>query len=103
MATIGGGGAIAFRYFVSDEAAFMAHVEAGFAAVEARPDLIVLLGMEAAGPEVQYGWIEAGDRLLDRPAYPVYRVRRFWEKPTRALAETLRSVTPPARRRPDPQ
>ena len=76
-------------HFVSDEAGFMAHVEAGFAAVEARPDLIVLLGMEAAGPEVQYGWIEAGDRVLDRPAYPVYGVRRFWEKPTRALAETL--------------
>jgi mannose-1-phosphate guanylyltransferase len=76
-------------HFVSDEAGFVAHVEAGFAAVEARPDLIVLLGMEAAGPEVQYGWIEAGDWVLDRPAYPVYRVRRFWEKPTRALAETL--------------
>jgi mannose-1-phosphate guanylyltransferase len=76
-------------HYVSDDARFMAHVEAAFAAVEARPDLIVLLGMEADGPEVQYGWIEAGDRLLDRPAYPVYRVRRFWEKPTLALAETL--------------
>jgi mannose-1-phosphate guanylyltransferase len=76
-------------HYVSDDAGFMAHVEAGLAAVEARPDLIVLLGVEAARPEVQYGWIEAGDRLLDGPAYPVYRVRRFWEKPTRALAETL--------------
>jgi mannose-1-phosphate guanylyltransferase len=76
-------------HYVSDDAGFMAHVAAGFAAVEARPDLIILLGMEAAGPEVQYGWIEAGDRLLGGPAYPVYRVRRFWEKPTRALAETL--------------
>ena len=76
-------------HYVSDETGFMAHVEAGFAAVEARPELIILLGVEAAGPEVQYGWIEAGDRLLDGPAYPVYRVRRFWEKPSRALAETL--------------
>jgi mannose-1-phosphate guanylyltransferase len=66
----------------------MAHVEAAFAAVEARPDLIALLGMEAAGAEVQYGWIEAGDQLLDGPAYPVYRVRRFWEK-TLPLAEAL--------------
>jgi mannose-1-phosphate guanylyltransferase len=76
-------------HYVSDETSFMAHVEAGFAAVEARPDLIILLGVEAAGPEVQYGWIEAADRLLDGPAYPVYRVRRFWEKPSLALAETL--------------
>ena len=76
-------------HYVSDDATFMAHVEAGFVAIEARPDLIVLLGMEAASPEVQYGWIEAGDRLLGGPAFPVYRVRRFWEKPTRVLAETL--------------
>jgi mannose-1-phosphate guanylyltransferase len=76
-------------HYVSDDARFMAHVEAAFAAVEARPDLIVLLGMEADGPEVQYGWIEAGDRLLDGPAYPVYRVRQFWEKPALALAEAL--------------
>ena len=76
-------------HYVSDDAAFMAHVDASFAAVEARPDRIVLLGMEAAGPEVQYGWIEAGDRLLDGSSYPVYQVRRFWEKPTLALAETL--------------
>jgi mannose-1-phosphate guanylyltransferase len=75
-------------HYVSDDARFMAHVEAAFAAVEARPDLVVLLGIEAESPEVQYGWIEAGDRLLDGPA-PIYRVRRFWEKPAPALAETL--------------
>lgn len=76
-------------HYVSDDARFMAHVEAAFAAVEARPDLVVLLGIEADGPEVQYGWIEAGDRILDRAAYPVYRVRRFWEKPVPAIAEML--------------
>ena len=76
-------------HYVSDDARFMAHVEAAFGVVQARPDLIVLLGIEAEDPEVQYGWIEPGDRLLDRPPYPVYRVRRFWEKPSFALAETL--------------
>jgi mannose-1-phosphate guanylyltransferase len=76
-------------HYVSDDARFMAHVEAAFGAVEARPDLVVLLGIEADGPEVQYGWIEAGDRLLDRPLYPVYQVRRFWEKPPLPLAEAL--------------
>jgi mannose-1-phosphate guanylyltransferase len=47
------------------------------------------LGIEPDGPEVQYGWIEAGDRLLDHPLHPVYQVRRFWEKPPAPLAEIL--------------
>jgi mannose-1-phosphate guanylyltransferase len=86
--TRGRGRPLPVGHYISDDARFMAHVEAAFAAVEARPDLIALLGMEAAGAEVQYGWIEAGDQLLDGPAYPVYRVRRFWEK-TLPLAEAL--------------
>jgi mannose-1-phosphate guanylyltransferase len=76
-------------HHVSDDARFMAHVDAAFAAAEARPDLVILLGIHADGPEVQYGWIEAGDPLIERAAYPVYRVRRFWEKPTAAVAEML--------------
>ncbi|HWC05545.1 MAG TPA: sugar phosphate nucleotidyltransferase [Methylomirabilota bacterium] len=76
-------------HYVSDDARFMDHVEAAFAAVEAQPDLVILLGIEADGPEVQYGWIEAGEPLPGPTAYPVYRVRRFWEKPPLAIAETL--------------
>ncbi len=76
-------------HYVSDDARFMAHVDAAFAAVETHPDLVILLGIEADGPEVQYGWIETGDPVVDGSAYPVYRVRRFWEKPVPALAETL--------------
>jgi len=76
-------------HYVSDDARFMAHVDAAFMAVEARPELVILLGIEADGPESQYGWIEAGARILDRPGYPVYQVRRFWEKPAPAVAETL--------------
>jgi mannose-1-phosphate guanylyltransferase len=80
-------------HYVSDEARFMAHVDAAFDAVDARPDLVVLLGIEADGPEVQYGWIEAGERLLDPmldpTLYPVYRVGRFWEKPPQPLAQVL--------------
>jgi mannose-1-phosphate guanylyltransferase len=76
-------------HYVSDDSRFMAHVEGAFAAVEARPELVILLGIEADGPEVQYGWIEAADRIPVQSAYPVYRIRRFWEKPTLAIAETL--------------
>jgi mannose-1-phosphate guanylyltransferase len=73
-------------HYVSDDARFMAHVEAAFGAVQARPDLVILLGIEPDGPEVQYGWIEPGDRLLDWRGHPVDRVRQFWEKPARAIA-----------------
>jgi mannose-1-phosphate guanylyltransferase len=76
-------------HYVSDDARFMAHVEAGFRAVESRPDLVVLLGIEADAPEVQYGWIEPGAPVLVQPRYPVYRVRQFWEKPELAVAEGL--------------
>jgi mannose-1-phosphate guanylyltransferase len=74
-------------HYVSDDAHFMSHVEAAFDAVEARPKLVILLGMEADRPEREYGWIEAGAPILDRP--PVYRVRRFWEKPSPSLAGEL--------------
>jgi mannose-1-phosphate guanylyltransferase len=76
-------------HYVSDDARFMAHVEAAFAAVHARPDLIILLGIEPDSPEVQYGWIEPGDPVFTRDGNAVYRVRRFWEKPPIAVAETL--------------
>jgi mannose-1-phosphate guanylyltransferase len=76
-------------HYVSDDARFMAHVEAALAAVQARPDLVILLGVEPDSPEVQYGWIEPGDTLLAWPRHPVCRVDRFWEKPARPIAETL--------------
>jgi mannose-1-phosphate guanylyltransferase len=76
-------------HYVLDDARFMAHVDAAFGAVETRPEMVVLLGIEADGPEVQYGWIEPGGRLLDQLSYPVYQVRRFWEKPALPLAKAL--------------
>jgi mannose-1-phosphate guanylyltransferase len=76
-------------HYVSDDAAFMAHVDAAFDAVDARPDLVVLLGLSPTGPETEYGWIEPAHAL--RPAVParLLRVRAFWEKPRRDVAEAL--------------
>jgi mannose-1-phosphate guanylyltransferase len=54
----------------------------------------VLLGIEADAPAVQYGGIEPGEPVLDRPLYPVYRVRQFWEKPDLAVAERLLRYRP---------
>jgi mannose-1-phosphate guanylyltransferase len=76
-------------HYVSDDAAFMAHVDAAFEVVRARPDLVVLLGIAPDGPETGYGWIEPGDRIESGPSRAVFRVRRFCEKPERRLAEAL--------------
>jgi mannose-1-phosphate guanylyltransferase len=64
----------------------MTHVAMAFEAIEARPGLVVLLGVVPESAETEYGWIEpaapiAGSGLL--------RVSRFCEKPPPALAEAL--------------
>ncbi|MCI0407980.1 MAG: hypothetical protein L0191_05345 [Acidobacteria bacterium] len=78
-------------HYVSDDAAFMAHVEAAFAAVRLRPELVVLLGITPDRSEVEYGWIEPAEPIVGEGAGAVCRVRRFWEKPSALLAQTLRA------------
>lgn len=74
-------------HYVSDNTKFMAHIRTAFEAAHARPDLIILIGVEPESPETEYGWIE--------PAQPIqghrrlHRVRRFWEKPCSGLAAIL--------------
>jgi len=47
-------------HFVDDDREFMRHVDAAFRAVDARPEKIVLLGVEPTRADPQYGWIEPG-------------------------------------------
>lgn len=76
-------------HYVSDDAAFMAHVTEAFEIVRARPELIILLGIDADTPETAYGWIEPGAAIPTGPWRGLFRIHRFWEKPPSALAETL--------------
>ncbi len=76
-------------HYVSDDEAFMARVEVALETVEARPDVVVLLGIAPDRPEVEYGWIEPAELILGHSPWPVYRVRRFWEKPSLPLAQRL--------------
>lgn len=69
-------------HFVLEEAAFMAHVASVARWVERHPDQIVLLGAAASGPEVEYGWIEGGEAVGRTEGGVIYRVLRFWEKPS---------------------
>ncbi len=76
-------------HYVSDEDAFALSVDSAFRAVGARPELVILLGITPESPEVDYGWIEPADPILDKGVADVRRVRRFWEKPSPAFARAL--------------
>jgi mannose-1-phosphate guanylyltransferase len=71
----------------ADDDALRDMVNSAFIAAESRPSPVVLLGIAPNSPEVEYGWIEPGVRLTGHAA--VFRVRRFWEKPSFALACVL--------------
>jgi mannose-1-phosphate guanylyltransferase len=76
------------HHFLDDEA-FASQVETAFFAAASRPEMIVLLGVTPETPEVDYGWIEPGIPLNDLESDYVYRVSRFWEKPSEMLASDL--------------
>lgn len=92
LAALGAAGPVAVLpsdHYVSDPGRFMAHVEAAFRAVTTRPDLVILLGVQARSLELEYGWIEPDEPIPGRWRETFYRVRRFWEKPRPALGTDL--------------
>ena len=76
-------------HFVDDDLVFMSTVSSAVAAVTEHPGLVILLGIEAATPETEYGWIEPVERPLPIDGEPVFPIRRFWEKPDPQLADDL--------------
>jgi len=80
-------------HYVSDDQRFMLHVQVASSVVNKFPERLVLLGIPADSPESQYGWIEPADPLTLTDAGPVFRIRRFWEKPSPDMAvDFLRQV-----------
>jgi mannose-1-phosphate guanylyltransferase len=76
-------------HYVSDEGGFVGSVSHAVEVVGLRPDLVVLMGIEAASPETEYGWIETDELPLPLVGEPAFPIRRFWEKPSARLAERL--------------
>ncbi len=74
-------------HFVSDDREFMRHVDLAFDAIESRPEMTALLGITPHAVESGYGWIQPGELVANRS--PLFRVRRFWEKPASELAAEL--------------
>lgn len=68
-------------YRFGDDAGLMRNVEDAFELVAQFQDTTIALGLGAERPEGGYGWFELGERLASLPA-PLFRMRRFHEKPT---------------------
>ena len=76
-------------HYISDDDAFVARLQSALETAQARPDKVILLGIEPDRAETEYGWIEPGTLLLGPSPWPVYAVKRFWEKPSVPVAMRL--------------
>lgn len=74
-------------HFIRDKDLFRYLIRTAFQ-VAAR-DYLVTLGITPTFPSTGYGYIEQGEPLDGEYQYPVYKVRRFREKPDQATAEQL--------------
>ncbi|MGE5219456.1 MAG: sugar phosphate nucleotidyltransferase [Chloroflexota bacterium] len=74
-------------HYISDNGKFMSHIRIALDTAKKNPQLLILLGVEPEGPEVEYGWIEPTGSPKGHPR--VFGVRRFWEKPHQMLAQVL--------------
>jgi mannose-1-phosphate guanylyltransferase len=72
-------------HYFADEEAFTGALDRAYLLADLHDDEILLLGAQPEHPEVEYGWIEPG-ALLD---HSIFRVSRFWEKPSAELASGL--------------
>ncbi|MFZ5861988.1 MAG: sugar phosphate nucleotidyltransferase [Nitrospirota bacterium] len=76
-------------HYVSNDWALMQHVETAFRTVEARPELIVMVGVRPDAPETDYGYVVPGSAMASDGLPGVREVRRFVEKPTACQADEL--------------
>jgi mannose-1-phosphate guanylyltransferase len=76
-------------HFIWEEDRFESHMRAAVGAAANLPRRVILLGVEADGPETAYGWIAPGEPVEAGPATKLYAVRQFWEKPDRLTAALL--------------
>jgi mannose-1-phosphate guanylyltransferase len=73
-------------HYIEGEPEFMGHVRDVVGFVRRHPEHLVLLGAVPDKAETEYGWIEPGEPVGGVRSGTVYRVRRFWEKPSPELA-----------------
>ena len=72
-----------------DRDAFATACEQAYGHATGCRERVVLMGVAPEWPEEGYGWIEPGLRLQHGAPGELFKVKRFWEKPTRELAMEL--------------
>jgi len=81
--------ALSFMLSVIGRGQFMIGVELAFFDEEAHPGHVILLGAPATFAATDYGWIEAKAASSEHSPASFMRVKRFWERPARHVAEGL--------------
>jgi mannose-1-phosphate guanylyltransferase len=76
-------------HYYSSEESFRSIVRSATAGAEQFPRSLVIVGAAAEYAEAEYGWIEPGLVVSESRAEPLFRVNRFWEKPTLPQARAL--------------
>jgi mannose-1-phosphate guanylyltransferase len=79
-------------HFVADEPGFARHAAIMTRFVEQQADWLVLLGICPTGPEPDFGWIQPGERMAAAEVAPIFRIRRFVEKPSVEMARAFWSA-----------
>lgn len=74
-------------HYISDDEAFMNHIDSAFRIVGKKPEAVILLGIEPTAPKSSYGWIEPCGNGSSNAQ--IQSVKYFWEKPTSQEATEL--------------
>ena len=75
-------------HVITPDAAFQQAVTRAVGLVQADAERIVIFGIKPYYPAATFGYIERAAKALDTATPPAYRVERFREKPSTAVAET---------------
>lgn len=73
-------------HYIEDEAQFIETIKQGLD-IALKRNCLVTMGIKPTRPETAYGYIETGKRLEGEPEAPVYKVKRFTEKPNKEKAQ----------------
>lgn len=82
-------GTINSDHFILNDAAYIKTLKAAAAAVTQHEDYTGVIGVRPTYPETGYGYIQLGGVLGKAGSMPLYRVKRFLEKPTAARASSF--------------
>lgn len=73
-------------HYIQDEAAFIGTIKKGLEIVQNK-NCLVTMGIKPTRAETAYGYIETGKKLEGETEVPIYKVKRFTEKPNKEKAQ----------------